>query len=152
MTTEHNDIPDIFKNVAPRENSEADELQQRAQAVIHSLAESYLDNVHTQIHDLKRGIQEARALSGEERVATVKNQIFKPAHDMKGQGTTFGYPVLTALGAHICALIRSGKMCDESMLNAFEADVADMETVIKFPAYSDNEILAGIRKRLEENA
>ncbi len=152
MTIEHNDIPDIFKNVAPRENSEAEELQQRAQAVIHSLAESYMENVHTQITDLKRGIQEARALSDTERAVAVKNQIFKPAHDMKGQGTTFGYPVLTALGAHICALIRSGKVYDDAMLNEFEADVADMETVIQFPPHSENEILAGIRKRLEENA
>lgn len=146
---ENQDIPDIFKNITPSGNDEADHLQKKAEDVIRSLSKTYLENAHVQIQDLRRYINEARFATGMDRTKLFKESIFKTAHDIKGQGATFGYPLLTILGAHICDKIRGINDWTNDVLDDFEQNVADMETVIKFPPNSQNSTLMGIEKRME---
>lgn len=146
---ENQDIPDIFKNAMPLVNDDAEHLQKKAEDVIRSLAKTYLENVHVQIQDLRRFIDEARIATGMDRTKLFKESIFKTAHDIKGQGATFGYPLLTVLGAHICDKIRGVDKWSNDVLNDFEQDIADMETVVKFPPNSQNSTLMGIEKRIE---
>lgn len=49
-------------------------------------------------------VSEARA-NLDDNVATTK-QIFLIVHDTKGQGLTFGYPLITRVGSSLCDFIR----------------------------------------------
>lgn len=142
------EMPDIFKDISPAANVEADYLQNQADQVIESLTQTYLKNVHLQIADMRRYIAEARALTGPDRLRLVQGNLFRTAHDMKGQGATFGFPLLTEIGAAICDRIRNLKEVNLSLLDMIEELTADMDTIIQFPPHAQNSVLSGIEKRL----
>ncbi len=147
--TENQDIPDIFKNVFHAEDEESKRLETQAQQVIQSLSETYIQNVHVQLSDLERYIAQIRQMNSLSH-SEIQENIFRIAHNIKGQGTTFGYPLLTALGTHICDLTRHVKIWSRSLIDIIERDVFDMKTVIQFPANTHNNILTQIERRLGE--
>ncbi len=76
----------------------------RAQAAVADLAKDYSNWA---LADLKRARQ-ALALAESDpagRGAHIE-ALFRVAHDFKGQGTSFGYPLVTALGDSLCRLTR----------------------------------------------
>ncbi len=148
--TENQEIPDIFKNLEPRKNNqEVERLEEQANQVIHNLTETYIENAQTQLHDLERYIAEIRQLTGQAQAQLIKENLFRTAHDMKGQGATFGYPLLTRLGAKICDRIRNRNEWNKHDLNEFESDIADIKTVLQFPPNSENNTLKAIEQRLD---
>lgn len=147
--SENQDIPDVFKNVFHSEDEESKRLENQAQKVIQSLSQTYLKNVHVQISDLERYIEQIHQANLEHRLE-LEDNIFRIAHNIKGQGLTFGYPLLTALGKHICDLVRHVHMWDNSLIDIVEKDIMDMKTVIDFPANTQNDILNKIEQRLDK--
>ncbi len=149
---ENQEIPDIFKNLEPRQtDTEANRLQAQADEVIRNLAQTYIQNARVQLENLERYMGLARELTGEAQSQLIKEQLFRTAHDMKGQGATFGYPLVTQLGARICDRIRNRNHWNETDLNAFESDIADIKTVLQFPPDTQNSTLTNIEKRLERS-
>lgn len=148
--TKNQDIPDIFKNITPPSDDETEQLQKKADYVIDSLSKTYLDNVKVQIQDLKHFIRNAQHSTETEQTKIIKESIFQTAHNIKGQGTTFGYPLLTELGNHICQKIRKMNQCHHDLLEEFARDVTDMETVIQLPPKTHNDTLEMIEKRIKE--
>ncbi len=147
--TENQEIPDIFKNISPRPtDSEANRLQEQADAVIRNLSKSYMENARVQLQNLERYAKEARQLSGAERSTLIRDFLFRTAHDMKGQGATFGYPLVTKLGARICDQIRHRDSWDNRDLDEIEADIGDIRTVMSFPPDTPNETFAEIERRI----
>ncbi len=148
--TENQEIPDIFKNLEPRKNNqEVERLEKQANQVIRNLTETYIENAQIQLHDLERYIAEIRQLTGQAQAQLIKENLFRTAHDMKGQGATFGYPLLTRLGAKICDRIRNRNEWNKHDLNEFESDIADIKTVLQFPPNSENNTLKAIEQRLD---
>lgn len=87
----------------------------RAEAVIEKMTESYLDWVET---DLAKLEGELAALSPgapdtQERI----DVIYRAAHDIKGQGGSFGYHLMTEIGALMCRYIENmdGAMTQEDV-------------------------------------
>jgi len=77
----------------------------RAENVIANMKNSYIDWVSS---DFER-VQDAykRLVGGEGDRAENLDEIFAVAHDMKGQGGSFGYELVTAIGNHLCRLIEN---------------------------------------------
>lgn len=72
--------------------------------VLEALFESFMQMTHD-------GLAHATALTAEAREnlddnVDITNQIFRLVHDIKGQGLTFGYPLLSRIGASLCDFIR----------------------------------------------
>lgn len=71
-----------------------------AEAAVRDLARDYIQWVNADIERLDRAF--AR-LDREPGTATGALQdIFAAAHDMKGQGSTFGYPLVTRIADSLC--------------------------------------------------
>jgi hypothetical protein len=71
----------------------------RAQEVIKNLAHSYLDAVAFDIADLIRLIRQvAQATDAGE----VMPKIYKLAHEIKGGGGSFGFPLISRISASLC--------------------------------------------------
>ena len=49
---------------------------------------------------------------------------------MKGQGSVFGYPLLTELGAYACELLRHKKEITDEDLSVLEQVIKDTELVL----------------------
>ena len=79
------------------------EALERAEAVVAGLANNYLEWVED---DLKVIQERAGALAvGADDWEQAVDKVFQTAHDMKGQGGSFGFELITAIGNNLCRLI-----------------------------------------------
>ncbi|MGH6915865.1 MAG: Hpt domain-containing protein, partial [Geminicoccales bacterium] len=79
---------------------EAREMFKRARKVIDKLSTHYLEWADEDIDELAAELAGARA-DPADREAHI-DRIFFIAHDMKGQGATFGYPLITEICKSLC--------------------------------------------------
>lgn len=75
----------------------------RAEEVIANLADDYLDWVREDFVRLEAAYDVLVSGNGDD--AANLEALFQIAHDMKGQGGSFGYDLMTAIGDHMCRLL-----------------------------------------------
>jgi chemotaxis protein histidine kinase CheA len=56
--------------------------------------------------------------------------LFSVAHNIKGQGSSFGYPLMTRVGQSLCRLTRLPRSFDQSDLALIEAHLQLMTEII----------------------
>ncbi len=146
----NNTIPAVFcKNRSPQ--STAADLQRRADSVINSLRPQYVAGTLANVLQLAAWVDEWPTLTETAQTDLIKGDFFRAAHDIKGQGATFGFPLMTALGDHICRRIKAGVPFTPADVAGFALDIADMRTVLEHNLTDDGGVLGQrIRKRLEE--
>lgn len=72
--------------------------------VLETLFESFMEMTHDGL--ARAVILTAEAKANLDDNVDITKQIFRIVHDIKGQGLTFGYPLLTRIGASLCDFIR----------------------------------------------
>lgn len=72
----------------------------RAEAAVAELANSYLDWALEDLASLQKHLAAARAEP--EEAGRHVQALFQTAHDMKGQGATFDYPLVTQIAKYLC--------------------------------------------------
>jgi len=75
----------------------------RAEAVLSGLAGQYLAAAAADLARLK--VAAARLAADPAGRASHLDCLFQVSHDMKGQGATFGFPLVTAIGNRLCRFI-----------------------------------------------
>jgi len=87
---------------APPEDEAFDaQLLERAQAALDRLRDFYLtDWAPAAVDELYCALAEVAGARGDR--AESFREMFRIAHDMKGQGETFGYPLLSEIGGSLC--------------------------------------------------
>ena len=75
----------------------------RAEAVIEKMTSDYLDWVEHDLSSLEANVAGLKpgAPDAQQRV----DDIYRTAHDIKGQGGSFGYDLMTEIGALMCRFI-----------------------------------------------
>lgn len=102
------------------------EALQRAERAVTSLAKDYLDWAAEDATRLEAALRAAEAQDADR--AGALHQLFMLAHDMKGQGGTFGYPLVSRIGDSLCRLIeRAG---GEANLQVVAAHVEAIRAVL----------------------
>ena len=82
------------------------EMVAKAEAVIAGLRTAYLDWVAEDMRKLNVLFAEASAAPVAQRPAVMK-AIFTIAHDVKGQGGSFGFDLMTLVGNQLCRIVES---------------------------------------------
>lgn len=77
----------------------------RAEDVIANLADDYMDWVREDFVRLEAAFDKFKA--GDGTAAENLEALFQIAHDMKGQGGSFGYDLMTSIGDHLCRLLET---------------------------------------------
>lgn len=80
------------------------EMLERAEKVISSLSEDYLVWVDEDLHRLQ-GLYELLEKTPPADAGPVLRELFSVAHDMKGQGGSFGYGLVTVIANMLCRLV-----------------------------------------------
>ena len=93
-----------------------------AEAALARLANSYVTWAEGDVRKLTECFARLEAEGGADPLAT----LFAVAHDMKGQGATFGYPLLTRIGQALCRLIEH----EPDSIAAIGAHVAALARVV----------------------
>ena len=56
--------------------------------------------------------------------------LYAAMHNIKGQGTSFGYPLVTRIGQSLCRLIAPGRALDEAGLKIAQAHLDALKLVL----------------------
>lgn len=102
---------------APEIGDSLDDLIAKADAAVAEMAEAYPARVEEELGELIVHINEAVAAIGEPQKERL-SKVYGYAHDFKGQGGSFGYDLISRIGASICRLLY-----DKDTIKQVEADL-----------------------------
>lgn len=130
--------------------SEMARMLARAEAAVADLAKSYTGWATADVDKCAEFLAAARAAAPEARVACARD-IHAVAHNIKGQGTSFGYPLMTRLGQSLCHLTRRKPGFDDGDLDLIGAHLDAMRLVLTKEIRGDGGELGNkLGQRLEE--
>lgn len=148
MKTNDNELPAIFQNTP---QSTHNELEAKAMAVLDELAQQYPQWVKNDIQKLYDVYQCIQNTPIPDRLHMIWEQFYPVAHDIKGQGATFGFPLMTDLGAHVCQIIKTSSEFTDKQMEMIKRDMDDMSFVLEQKLSGDGGTFGQkIKKRLDD--
>lgn len=121
--------PSTLKGKAPMTNDGVDlEALERAEQVIAGLQDSYLDWVQDDLTNLYAAYEKASAEPSQRQVQM--EEVFRIAHDVKGQGGSFDYPLMTIIANHLCRFLEHSDEISVSDLQVVKLHIDSMKVVI----------------------
>lgn len=106
----------------------ADEILAKAKAIVDRLAAEYPLHATRDLAELERFAE--RMVTERWARAAHYGEIARIAHDMKGQGAVFGYPMITRLAASLCRATRSVAVGDRALATLVRAHVAAIQALL----------------------
>lgn len=104
------------------------EALQRAEEVIIGMTDSYLNWV---VEDLKKIDEAYTKLANAQGDGKEELEgVFQVSHDIKGQGGSFGYDLMTAIGNELCRLIEKIDIPSPGEIEAIKVHIDSMKLVI----------------------
>ncbi len=122
---------------------------ERAEKVIADMADSYLEWVQ---EDLNKLDECYKAMQGAEPPRRKSAEgLFQVSHDIKGQGGSFGYDLMTVIGNELCRLLERQESFGSAELQAIKVHIDAMKLVIQNKMTGDGgangkALVAGIRQ------
>ena len=102
---------------------------ERAEQAIVNLSGDYLEWVEEDLEKIQNAANTLLTVQGAD-VATSLNAVFQISHDMKGQGGSFGYQLITTIGDMLCGLVEGRKEATPELIQVIQVHVATMKLVI----------------------
>ncbi len=102
---------DPISSGEPDEESSMSAVLARAQAAVDDLAKGYTTWARADVDRARKALDAAAAEPAQR--ARHMEDLFRVAHDLKGQGTSFGYPLVTRIADSLCKLTRNRKLAYE---------------------------------------
>ncbi len=109
-------------------NRKLEAVLARAQAAVADLAENFTKSTVVDLDRCAAFLKQAR----EEplgRSHSVKD-IYGIAHNLKGQGSSFGYPLITRIGQSLCQLTRTVREFSDGDLNIVQAHLDAIRLIL----------------------
>jgi HPt (histidine-containing phosphotransfer) domain-containing protein len=121
----------------------------KAQAVVAALAQDYLPRLLEDTRNLAARWKETAGASES------LDQLHRMAHDIKGQGSTFGYPLATAVASALCKLFTSDIFAHPKARDVVDAHIAALVGIASEPITGDGgpvgaALIEGLRKTREK--
>ena len=129
---------------------------ERAETVISNLAGDYVNWAKEDIKRLESVFTGMKAGSGDADQAA--QEIFQISHDIKGQGGSFDYPLMTIIGGQLCAFIdKRTKAVDAGAIEVIGQHINAVQLVIAQALTGDggaigNQLLDGLEKVIEKRS
>lgn len=112
----------------PAESGIADAVCTTAEDVVDRLSVEYPAHAS---RDLERLAEVAALMSGGGPVRVPQySEISRIAHDMRGQGAVFGYPLMTRLADSLCLAMRTLQPQDAAMMTIVHSHIAGMRALL----------------------
>jgi hypothetical protein len=100
----------------------------RAQAAVADLAKSFAEQAVVDLGNCAAFLATARERP-ETRAESVR-EIYGIAHNLKGQGTSFGYPMITRIGQSLCQLTRRERDFSDADLGVIQAHLDAIRLIL----------------------
>jgi len=124
-------VPDnaLAGKVGRREGEAPDAGFRAAAAAIDEQAIDFIGRVRSDIEEVRCALDIASGNDGRREAAI--DRVFALVHNMKGQGTTFGYPLVSQIGALVCSMLQRGQPVDDARLRVVKAHIDALDLVIE---------------------
>lgn len=103
-------------------------MLEKAEQVIAGLQDSYLEWVQEDLNRLQALYDKAAAEPGDRK--PLLKDIFRIAHDVKGQGGSFGYDLMTQIGNQLCRFVEAVDDLDDGGMEVVKVHIDSMRLVI----------------------
>lgn len=104
------------------------ETRKRAEDVIAGMIDGYLEWVTEDLKKIDAAYQKLKAATGNHKKEL--DAVFRVSHDIKGQGGSFGYDLMTAIGNQLCRLIEGIDRVGPDEMEAIRIHIDSMKLVI----------------------
>ena len=123
----------------------------RAQAAVADLAKNFGDSAAADVERCAALLKSARE-DPANRPALIL-ELYGIAHNLKGQGSSFGYPLITRIGQSLCQLTRQERAFSDADLNTIQAHLDALRLILaKGIKGEGGEVGAKLAARLEQLA
>ncbi len=125
-------------------------MLEKAEQVLANLSDSYLDWVQQDLKNISAAYEELKAGTGDQK--KLLDAIFRISHDMKGQGGSFGFNLITSVGNELCRMIEKfPATIGSSHIDAIGVHIDSMKLIVGQKMKGDagstgTAILAGLQK------
>ena len=132
----------------------SEEMLQRAGQAVQALSDGFIRNAADDVEKLAQLYEQATA-DPANRVDAVR-EIFSVSHDLRGQGATFDYPLLTRVGSSLCSVAESIDPTDDKCFAIIGLHIDALRAIIIRDIKGDGgpigrEIAAGLEKAAGKN-
>ena len=100
----------------------------RAEAVIADMTDHYVEWVTKDLEKIHQALEDLKAEKKDHKDALAG--IFQLAHDMKGQGGSFGYTLMTILGGNLCNVVEKLEDAGPAEVEVIQLHINAMDLVI----------------------
>jgi hypothetical protein len=100
----------------------------RAQAAVADLAQNFAESARADLDRCSAALKAAREQPAT-RADGVKD-IYGIAHNLKGQGSSFGYPLITRIGQSLCMLTRRHRDFSDADLGVVQAHLDAIRLIL----------------------
>ena len=126
---------------------------QKAEEAIVAMTPQYLDWVKQDLVDIEAAYNDL--INSDKKAKEICQRIFQISHDMKGQGGTFGFDLITTIADQLCQIIENVEDLNEDELEAIRIHIEAMKLVInmKMRGTGGNEgstVLSGLEQVLRK--
>lgn len=94
--------PNTLRKAVANGTEGGDDLVARAEAALSQLSSEFAGWMHSECERLEAARQDARRLGLTEKT---HSELFRAAHDIRGEAATFGYPEVTGAAESLCRLL-----------------------------------------------
>jgi len=134
---------------------DADALR-RAEAAIANMADQYLEWVVQDLERIGKAFEDLKSASQKDFQAKL-DAIFKVSHDIKGQGGSFGYDMMTSVGNQLCRLIEQSDPSNPKLIESIGVHIESLNLIISQRITGNGgqvgeQILSGLGKVLEKTS
>ncbi len=114
-------------NPSPSDEAMRQRIAQ-AEAAVAALADQYILTVQEDIANLEQAATRARSKPGQN--AKEIEQIFQTAHNIKGQGGSFGFQLMTEVGHSLCEQTRGLGALDLDGLDVIDHHIRILGVIV----------------------
>lgn len=102
---------------------------QRADRAVAEQGKAFLDHAREELSALRDACAEIERAPGD--MSGVIARIFTIVHDLKGQGRSFGYDMITDISASLCELVRDCTVLDPSDIKIVRVHIDSLAVVFE---------------------
>lgn len=121
--------PNTLKHKVTGSGGPTPDMLAKAEAAISQMSEDYPNWALADVDRLDAMVKEARPADANGK--EVLGEAFKLAHDMRGQGGSFGYPLMTRIANSFCRFVEALDGVDKGALDICEAHLKSMRAVLQ---------------------
>ncbi|MDH3701256.1 MAG: hypothetical protein OEU46_08070 [Alphaproteobacteria bacterium] len=102
-------------------------MLKKANQVIEEMTASFVDVLRVEIDKMIALSQDAKSASDK---SALVERIFEVSHDLRGQASTFDFPLVTRIGSSLCCFTEAADLSDVRAHEVIDAHINSMKLVV----------------------